>query len=82
MFFIYYFLKGLKPINSNSNKNRNLGWLLNNCEPEDYPLIKRIYENECILLFIKYSIKTGKVDPYLQKYLLYEYQILEGNQTY
>tara|TARA_B100001287_G_C22473567_1_gene430860 strand:- start:314 stop:562 length:249 start_codon:yes stop_codon:yes gene_type:complete len=80
MLFIYYFFKGLKPINSNSNMNRNLSWLLNNCEPADYLLIKKIHDKESILQYIKYSIKTGKVNPHLQKFLLSEYQIFEGNQ--
>tara|TARA_Y100001933_G_scaffold210622_1_gene214914 strand:+ start:341 stop:589 length:249 start_codon:yes stop_codon:yes gene_type:complete len=81
MLFIYYFFKGLKPFNSSSNMNRNLGWLLNNCEPADYLLIKKIYDEESILQYIKYSINTGKVNPHLQKYLLSEYQIFEGNQS-
>tara|TARA_B100000925_G_C21973316_1_gene458898 strand:- start:8 stop:256 length:249 start_codon:yes stop_codon:yes gene_type:complete len=80
MLFIYYFFKGLKPINSTSNMNRNLSWLLNNCEPADYLLIKKIHDKESILQYIKYSITTGKVNPHLQKFLLSEYQIFEGNQ--
>ena len=80
MLFIYYFFKGLKPINSNSNMNRNLSWLLNNCEPADYLLIQKKYDEESIHQYIKYSINTGKLNPHLQKYLLSEYQIFEGNE--
>tara|TARA_Y100000589_G_scaffold325503_1_gene363530 strand:- start:1199 stop:1408 length:210 start_codon:yes stop_codon:yes gene_type:complete len=65
---------------NHSNVNKNLGWLLNNCEPEDFPLVKKLFEDECILVCMKYSSHTGKTNPSLQEFLIREFEVLEGNQ--
>ena len=63
-----------------SSINKTLGWLLNNCEPEDYPSVKRLFEDESILACMKYSALTGKTNPSLQESLIHEFEIMEGNQ--
>ena len=65
---------------NNSNINKPLGWLLNNCEPEDYPLVKKLFEDESILVCMKYSSITGQTNPSLQDTLIREFEVMEGNQ--
>ena len=45
---IYYFFKGIKPMDPDLNLNTTLGWARANCEPEDKEL-KRLVRTLCFL---------------------------------
>ena len=77
---IYYFFKGIKPMDPDLNLNTTLGWALQNCEPEDKVLIEEIYQERLLQLYEKMVNATGDTYyPPLQQKLQKAFQVAEGN---
>ena len=77
---IYYFFKGLKPMDTDSKLNVKIVWLLRNCEAKDKNRVKKIWENDLIRLYIQEVIHTGNTyyEPHQQE-LFKAFQMAEGN---
>ena len=77
---IYYFFKGIKPMDPDLNLNTTLGWARANCEPDDKKLIEEILEDKLLLLYEKMVNATGDTYyPPLQQKLEKAFEIAEGN---
>ena len=77
---IYYFFKGLKPMDIDSKINTKIVWLLRNCDLKDRKVVNKIWEDDLIRLYLQEVIHTGNTyyEPHQQE-LYKAFQHAEGN---
>ena len=75
-----YFLKGIQPMEFDSQTTTKVIYALQNCELEDKQIFQDIYDNELIRTWIKYEIRTGNNSyPELEQEMDKQWKIAEGN---
>ena len=75
-----YFLKGIQPMEFDSQTTTKVIFALQNCEPEDKQIFQDIYDNELIKSWIKYEIRTGNNSyPELEQEMEQQWKVEEGN---
>tara|TARA_Y100000589_G_scaffold235309_1_gene222709 strand:- start:175 stop:426 length:252 start_codon:yes stop_codon:yes gene_type:complete len=76
---IYYFFKGIKPMNHNQNINYTLAHIISTGDPENAKIAQEKFDEILFEYGIKYIQKTGFMPARLQRKMLKEHQIEEGN---
>ena len=75
-----YFLKGIQPMEFDSQTTTKVIYALQNCELEDKQIFQDIYDNELIRSWIKYEIRTGNNSyPELEQEMKKQWEVAEGN---
>ena len=75
-----YFLKGIQPMEFDSQTTTKVIYALQNCELEDKQIFQDIYDNELIRSWIKYEIRTGNNSyPELEQEMNKQWKIAQGN---
>ena len=76
----FYFLRGIQPMEFDSQTTTKVIYALQNCEVEDKQIFQDIYDNELIRIWIRYEIRTGNNSyPELEQEMNKQWKVAEGN---
>ena len=76
---IYYFFKGIKPMDHDQDITYTLAHLISTADSENAKLAQEIYDKVLFKFGIKCILNTGFMPARLEKKMLKEQIMLEGN---